>query len=280
VEVTDNEGCMGNQSLILEDPEPLNAVFTVTDALCFGSDDGTVLLGAQGGTGTFRYYWNDGLVSGNSVDNLNAGSYNLRVTDAENCTADTLVIVGQPEKLLATLDDRYTVYPFCPDWQNGALAVSVTGGVRDYEYIWTGYPQEKDSILSDIKEDSYALRIIDNQGCVADTSFSLIALNSTCLGIPTAFTPNYDDANDNWDISYITEDGREAPFSEVYPNAVIQVYDRLGILVFRCTGGCPEPWNGEDLKGRALAVDSYFYIIELNTSEDKPPLKGIVTIIR
>jgi hypothetical protein len=57
------------------------------------------------------------------------------------------------------------------------------------------------------------------------------------------------------------------------------VYDRLGNLVFRCTGGCPQAWNGEDLLGRELPVDSYFYIIELNTG-DQTPLKGTVTIIR
>ncbi len=280
VDVTDNQGCKGTQSLILDDPDPLKAAFTVTDALCYGSDDGSVLLGAEGGTGAFRYQWNTDPVNGNEVENLTAGNYHLRVEDTENCRTDTTVVIGQPEKLTVTLDGRYTVYPFCPDWQNGALAVAVSGGVRDYEYIWTDYPGDRDSILSDIKEDSYELRIIDNHNCVMDTVFMLTAQNSTCLGIPTAFTPNYDDANDTWDISYINEDGREASFYEVYPNGIIQIYDRLGNLVYRCTGGCPEEWNGEDLKGRDLPVDSYYYIIELNSGGNQSPLTGTVTIIR
>ncbi len=237
-------------------------------------------MGSQGGTGAARFIWNNNPVNGNEVENLTAGSYPLTVTDAENCETDTVVNVPQPDKLHIAIDERYTVYPFCPDWQNGALAVAVTGGVREYQYIWHDFPEESDSILGNIKEDSYSLRVIDQQDCVTDTVFRLKALNDVCLGIPTAFTPNYDNANDTWDISYITEDGGEATFHEVYPNGVIQVYDRLGNLVYRCTGGCPAAWNGEDLKGRALPVDSYYYVIELNNDEKDSTLKGTVTIIR
>jgi gliding motility-associated-like protein len=280
VTINDNEGCTGTQSFFLDDPEPLIAVFTVTDALCFGSANGEIDLNAQGGTAAYGYYWNNLPVNGNEVHDVRAGNYVLRVIDAENCDTDTLVTVHQPYKLSISIDERNTVYPFCPDWQNGALAVTVSGGTRDYEYHWLNFPSENDSILNDIKENRYTIRIVDSHGCEADTVFKLTAQNSTCLGIPTAFTPNYDNANDTWDISYITEDGSEAPFHDVYPNGAIQIYDRLGSIVYRCKDGCPEAWNGEDLKGRALPVDSYYYIIELNTGEDQEPLKGTVTIIR
>jgi gliding motility-associated-like protein len=100
------------------------------------------------------------------------------------------------------------------------------------------------------------------------------------LGIPTAFTPNYDFANDTWEINYINQDGGEASFNEIYPDGEIEIYDRLGSLVYRCTGGCAESWNGEDLKGRALPVDSYYFIIQLNNGKDTPPIKGVVTIIK
>ncbi|MBN1789809.1 MAG: gliding motility-associated C-terminal domain-containing protein, partial [Bacteroidales bacterium] len=281
VTVNDDEGCTGTQSIFLDDPDPLSIVFTVTDALCFGSSDGMAGLGALGGTGTYTYLWNNIPVNGDEVDGLRAGNYALRVVDTENCEADTLVMIQQPDKLHIAIDTFNTVYPFCPDWQNGAMAVTVTGGHPAYQFDWGDlFPDDTDSILNDIKEGSYTVSVLDNNHCQADTTFRLTAQNSSCLGIPTAFTPNYDNANDTWDISYITEEGVEASFHEVYPNGVIQVYDQLGNLVYRCTGGCPEAWNGEDLKGRALPVDSYYFIIELNTGDDKAPLKGIVTIIR
>ena len=282
VTVTDNEGCVGNQSLVLSDPEPLKADFTVTDVSCFRLNDGSVYLNAQGGTAAYHYYWNNNLISGSEVVDVAAGTYGLKVVDAENCEADTSVTMQEPEELLISMDERYTVYPFCPDWQNGALAVQVSGGTPEYIYSWTDYAGESDSVLNDIKEGSYKIRITDAHDCIAESVFRLKALNTTCLGIPSGFTPNTDPdgENDLWDISYINEDGGEASFHEVYPQGVIQVYDRLGNLVYRCTGGCSEAWNGEDLKGRPLPVDSYYYIIELNTGDGEAPLKGVITIIR
>ncbi len=170
-----------------------------------------------------------------------------------------------------SLDEVNTVSPFCPDWQNGALAIRVTGGSPVYQFKWTDYPDEADSILNDVRENEYEVSVTDIQGCTAEGTFNLKALNSSCLGIPTAFTPNYDFANDTWEINYINQDGGEASFHEIYPDGEIEIYDRLGSLVYRCTGGCAEPWNGEDMKGRALPVDSYYFIIQLNNGKDTAP---------
>ncbi len=277
--VKDNEGCVGNQSLVFDDPDSLEPIIEVVDTKCFGNYDGTVMLNATGGTGAYKFLWNSEFITGNEIGNLKAGKYQLQIQDAKNCVTDTLVSVNQPGKMFIRLDPQNTVAPFCPDWQNGVLSVSVVGGTRNYTYLWD-YNNESDSIIRNIKEDSYTLHVTDAQNCAADTTFRLKALNNNCLGIPTAFTPNYDAANDTWEIRYMTEDGAEVSFDEVYPNGVMQVYDRIGNLVYRCTGGCPEDWDGKDLKGRELPVDTYYYIIELNTGDRDVTLKGIVTIIR
>ncbi len=280
VTVTDADQCSGTQSIVFNDPDELSAVIDVTIPQCFGYTDGSVTLGATGGTPGYIYYWNDSLVNGNFVDQLSAGSNILRITDKRECSYDTAILIKEPEPLKLSLDEVNTVSPFCPDWQNGALAIRVTGGSRVYQFNWTDYPDEADSILNDVREDEYEVSVTDIQGCTAEGTFNLKALNSSCLGIPTAFTPNYDFANDTWEINYINQDGGEASFHEIYPDGEIEIYDRLGGLVYRCTGGCAEPWNGEDMKGRALPVDSYYFIIQLNNGKDTPPIKGNVTIIK
>jgi gliding motility-associated-like protein len=280
VTVTDDDGCIGNAEFDLTDPEPLRASLNISDVQCHGEENGIVSLGAIGGTASYTYYTDNILIAGNEIENVNAGTYNLRIIDAQNCICDTSFVVHQPEPLNISLDKSLMVYPFCPDWENGAIAVTVHGGTRDYQYSWNGYPGDIDSVLNNVKEDTYSMRITDSNGCRADSSFKLRALNNTCLEIPTAFTPNYDFANDTWDISYINENGSDATFYEIYPDGVIQIYDRLGNLVYRCTDGCHESWNGEDLNGRKLPVDTYYYIMELNKGEDPLVLKGIITIIR
>jgi gliding motility-associated-like protein len=199
------------------------------------------------------------------------------VLDVEGCKADTLVYIGEPDALHVAPDLLNTVVPFCPDWQNGALAVRVQGGTPIYQYQWAGFPGG-DEVLSGIREGEYSLHVTDVNGCSVDTMLVLTSLNNNCLGIPTAFSPNYDYANDTWEITYISEDGSEVALWVVYPDANLQVYDRLGNLVYRCTGGCQENWNGEDAQGRLLPVDTYYYILDLH--RDTPVLKGIITLIR
>jgi gliding motility-associated-like protein len=280
ITVTDVDQCTGTQTIVLNDPDELTALVDVNTPTCFNFADGSVTLGATGGTPDYAYFWNDTLVNGTLVDQKRAGTYMLRIIDKRNCILDTPVMIREPEPLKLSIDESNTVSPFCPDWQNGALAIRVTGGTPIFQFEWTDYPDETDSILNDIREDKYEVRVTDIRGCTADGIFKLTARSSSCLGIPTAFTPNYDFANDTWEINYINEDGGEATFHDIYPEGVIEVYDRLGSLVYRCTGGCAEPWNGEDLKGRALPVDTYYFIIELNNGKDQPPIKGIVTIIK
>jgi gliding motility-associated-like protein len=280
VTVTDSAQCIGTQSYVFEDPGKLAADVIINGPKCFSYTDGSVTLGASGGTPGYIYYWDNVLVNGTLVDQLQAGNYMLRITDRRECSFDTVIIVKEPEPLQLTIDETNTVSPFCPDWQNGALSIHVTGGSPLYLFEWKNYPDESDSILNNVGENDYEVSVTDIQGCKAEGTFNLKALNLSCLGIPTAFTPNYDFANDTWEINYINEDGAEASFHDIYPDGVIEIYDRLGSLVYRCTGGCPEEWNGDDLKGRPLPVDSYYFIIQLNNEKDTPPIKGIVTIIK
>lgn len=90
------------------------------------------------------------------------------------------------------------------------------------------------------------------------------------LDIPTGFTPNGDAVNDTWSIRSVQ--GQE------YLEALVRVYTKSGQLVFEATGLQAE-WDGR-YNGVALPADVYFYTIDLNIPEEKPSLKGIVTILR
>ncbi len=280
VTVTDEGGCVGNTTIDLTDPESLIPVVSVTDASCFGYNDGLVELGAVGGTPGYGYRWDYSTVNGNEVGNLKAGAYTLIVTDAENCETDTLVVIGQPARLTIKWDENNSVIPYCSEWHNGVVALTVTGGTRDYEFEWTDFSEEGDSILENITEGKYTVAVTDAQGCYTDTTIMLKSQSNTCLVVPTAFTPNpeLDNANNTWDVTYISEDGSEEPFSARYPGGTMKIFDRLGNLVYSCSGGCPEPWDGEDNKGARLPVDTYYYVID--PGHGASSLRGIVTIIR
>jgi gliding motility-associated-like protein len=122
-------------------------------------------------------------------------------------------------------------------------------------------------------EKYYAVEVTDINGCVAKDTIHV----SKCLvqfdkdKLPTAFTPNGDKKNDYWQLNGLTED---------YPDAIVEVYTRGGIVVFRSEKGFPKPWDGRNQNsGEALPMDNYFYIINLNDKEGNK-VAGRIFLVR
>lgn len=110
-------------------------------------------------------------------------------------------------------------------------------------------------------------------GCEGPSSVVIITVNGCDIIIPTAFTPNGDGANDNWQI---------VDLDELYPNNAVRIYNRWGNLLFEHDSSKNGPydsnrWEGT-YKGSDLPVGSYYFIIDLNDTEDAR--KGIVSIIK
>jgi gliding motility-associated-like protein len=63
-----------------------------------------------------------------------------------------------------------------------------------------------------------------------------------------------------------------------YPNIEIEIFDRWGKLVWKSTRGYSVEWDGKNMNGRNLPMDSYFYVIHLNDGSDQ--ITGTITIMR
>ena len=76
--------------------------------------------------------------------------------------------------------------------------------------------------------------------------------------------------NDEWTILGI--------YSNRYEDALISIFNRWGEVVYQTSGGPSfEPWDGTN-EGEELPVGTYYYVIDLNNSED--PQSGPITIVR
>jgi gliding motility-associated-like protein len=85
-----------------------------------------------------------------------------------------------------------------------------------------------------------------------------------------SLSPNGDGVYDTWNIDYIGE----------YSNALIEVYNRWGNLVWK-SKGYAKPWNGTNFRnGELLPVATYYYVIYPNGEAVNDPLTGDVTIVR
>jgi gliding motility-associated-like protein len=106
-------------------------------------------------------------------------------------------------------------------------------------------------------------------GCVvlvASLPFTITLLPLPPVSIPNTFTPNGDGINDIWDIATLV----------YYPNCLVNVYNRYGVLVYQ-SKGYSKAWDGS-YKGSLLPVGTYYYLIDLGTKTDK--ISGAVSIVR
>ncbi|UCH15025.1 MAG: gliding motility-associated C-terminal domain-containing protein, partial [Bacteroidales bacterium] len=280
VTVTDDKDCRGTDSIVVIAPLKVSADYDIEQISCYSYNDGGVTIHGIYGTGPYTYWWDGELVQGNYVTGLTANvEYILEVFDSRNCYSDSIVVeLSQPYILEVEIDTDNVTKPFCPDHNEGILALRVTGGTSPFTYNWDGYESQNDAFLEGINQGYYAVEVIDANNCIFDTTLYLEAEYETCLDIPNVFTPNEvpDNRNDYWDIRYRGEEG--ISLQEIYPNAEIKVYNRYGRIVFSCKGSeCPDRWDGT-YNGRKLPVDSYYYIIKLNDGTGRV-YKGTVTIL-
>ena len=62
-----------------------------------------------------------------------------------------------------------------------------------------------------------------------------------------------------------------------YPDAIVQVFNRWGDIVFESTVGYTEAWDGT-YNGTDVPVATYYYIIKLSSSEEG--ISGTINIVR
>jgi gliding motility-associated-like protein len=266
--VEDSKHCMGDTMISMIQPQPLNinVVKSVSNAgdynvNCYGDHTGYIELNVQGGTPDYEYLWDNGSIS-DMITEIPAGNYSVSVTDKNGCVADTTVTLIQPDSLVLTLNVKNT---YCPDMSDGAVYAVVTGGVGPYDYSWsTG---DMDDRLLDVIPGEYSVIVSDANLCSVGDTVRVKSDKPQCLEIPTAFSPNGDGINDTWEIGRI----------ELYPDIVVEIYNRWGELLFRSSRGYSEPWDGK-IHGKDLPMDSYHYVINLH--KGGKPITGNVTIIR
>jgi gliding motility-associated-like protein len=85
--------------------------------------------------------------------------------------------------------------------------------------------------------------------------------------VPNTFTPNGDGYNDTWEIELL----------KIFPEAVVEVYNTTGSIVYRSVT-YQQPWDGKH-NGKMLPAGTYYYTIDLKVQNSKR-LAGYVTIIR
>ncbi|WP_431158218.1 PKD domain-containing protein [Winogradskyella poriferorum] len=172
LDIQDNGGCPYTETFTITEPDELT--FSMVDfdpetISCFGANDGEINIDVAGGTMPYVYTWTlDGAPFSSDEDlaNLGPGTYDISVTDANNCgpIALTFVII-EPTELQATLNTVTNIICFGDD--TGAITVDVVGGRPDYTYAWVGpngYTSADQNITA-LFAGTYTLTVTDTSNC-------------------------------------------------------------------------------------------------------------------
>lgn len=269
-------GCEGDLKEYVVDIHSTFADLGMDEEICEGDS-----IEFSPGSGYESYQWQDG--SGQSYYRADsAGKYWVKVSDRYGCVdRDTvqLTVHENPEVDIEAI----TSYPDKVFINEDSVAFAA--GEVDYVTLdagmWSSYEWNTGDMMStiDVKDTDVArattgtetknfwVTVSNEYGCVSTDSIAITVVGG--LRIPNAFTPNNDQANNRWKI----------PGLSLYPNCVVQVFDRWGKLVYQSRGyDEADYWDGTDRNGKELPMDSYYYVIKLGNG--KEPIHGSVTIIR
>jgi gliding motility-associated-like protein len=92
-------GCTGNPinyNITVSSPIIIDRV--ITNANCFGSNDGEIRAIPSGGTPNYTYSWTNGDTD-SIASSLSAGTITLTVTDVNNCTQDSTFTILEPDSI-------------------------------------------------------------------------------------------------------------------------------------------------------------------------------------
>jgi|GEM_PF-190480 len=156
-------------------------------------------------------------------------------------------------------------------YKDEVASFEVSGEQPSYLYNWSPSTNLSDStiaepIASPRENRTYVLTVTDTNGC--QYMDSVLVIYNPDLGIPSGISPNGDGKNDVWNINVLEE----------FPNAVVQVFNRWGELMYEQRNGYKVPWDGT-YKGDPLPVGTYYYVIDLK-SDRFEPVTGPITIVK
>ena len=236
---------------------------------CEGSENQIIANVAAQYQNEVEYSLNGGsFQTSNVFEDVPDGEYTIRVRNTNTGCSDEPVVVNVEAYTPVSLDIQNTTSLI-------EFVVNASNGEPEYQYAMLKNTNEFDSPV--VKDENfganntfkvsgagfYTFYVKDNKGCIVS---EIIEVKD--IEIPNFFTPNGDGINDTWYPRNI----------EIYPNISVKIFDRYQRII-ESYEGSQNSWDGS-YNGKLLPSGDYWYIIQLNSPEDKREFKGNFTLYR
>lgn len=280
VTVTDAYDCIAETSVVVESPEPIRAEKEIIAPLCNDSNDASVTILAEGGTGELMFALNsEDFFESNTFTDLSPGVYSGIIRDENNCILEVEnVTIEAPEPLEVEISLPQEIY-------YGSVVspgVQVQGGTGALSFLWSGVYSDTERVSCTdcmqpdvtVKEDGILkLEVEDENSCSVQISYPITFMRAESIFIPSAFSPNADNFNDTF-----KPEGNDFVYIDF-----IRVYGRSGNLVYEAKEtqlSDLEGWNGE-FRGVRAGSGTYAYVLSGKSPEGKDiRMQGEVGLFR
>ena len=161
--VTNENNCSSNESIIISQPDALEANATIIDVVC-ENPQGEILLEVNGGTGPYEYLWSNDESTSNLLG-VSAGTYRVSVTDTNGCSLVESYII-ESHDIDVELDFDITENT-CSGFSEASISILNSDEISAFEWS-TG---ESSSSISNLETGEYTLNYITNEGCSGEQKF-------------------------------------------------------------------------------------------------------------
>jgi gliding motility-associated-like protein len=255
--VSSLNACSVSSNFLLAAPTPINILPSVTNVSC-SNGKGSIIANVTGGVAPYQYLWSNGATAA-SLSNLDAGTYSLQVTDANNCSKNSgnIQVLSVPGGLPVSLgSDR-----------NLCTGQSITLNPGTYSnYLWQD--NSTNTTYTVTSAGTYFVTVTNATGC---SGRDTVVVKTDCSGVyfPTSFTPNGDSRNDGFGPL-----GNTSALS----NYAFSVYNRYGQRIFSSNNPM-EKWDGS-FKGGKFNTGTFVWMAAFELNGLPGSRKGTVTLIR
>jgi hypothetical protein len=174
--VEDANNCDVIDTVSIDEPNPLAANTSAQDVSCNGGSDGQASVDkVTGGTPfsgspSYSYSWSVSSSSA-SITGQTAGSYDVTITDANNCSIVETVTISEPQPLDASAMVGSDVS--CNGDADGSVSAMGSGGTTPYEFSIDGGPYVTNNTFSNLSAGSKTISVRDDNGCTDDTTVTV-----------------------------------------------------------------------------------------------------------
>ncbi len=164
--IQDSTGCTKDTNFIITQPVQITFQLQGKDLSCYGAGDGEITVtGITGGLTPYNFIVNGSIFSSTpTITQLDAGSHQVTVVDANGCQDSQVVVLNEPDRVKLNIN---IIDPECTTL--GAAYLQALGGTAPYTYYLDAQVQ-LNTHFSNIDSGKHTIRVEDDRGCGFDTS--------------------------------------------------------------------------------------------------------------